>query len=423
MQKEAIIQSAANVLVQTYVRPEVVFTHGQGCTLYDSEGREYLDFAAGIAVNALGHADPELAQAVSEQAALLTHVSNLYHTASQVELAQRLVRNSFADRVFFCNSGTEANEAALKFARKYGRISDMGLGASENFHNPKSEIANPKSHIVAFSGGFHGRSMGALSVTYKSQYREPFAPLLPGVTFAPFNDLTAAEAAIDDQTCAVIVEPIQGEGGVNPAKFEFLPWLRQLCDRHNALLIFDEVQCGLGRSGKLWAHELYGVTPDIMTLAKPLANGLPIGAVLVTEKVAAAIGPGDHGSTFAGGPLVCRAANVVFDRVSQPEFLAEVAAKGQYLKEQLWQLPLGQIADVRGAGLLVGVELHQPAAPVIAAARARGLILISAGENVLRLAPPLIVERQHIDEAVQILRQTISDLGFEISEGLPNPKS
>lgn len=399
---EALMAADAQYILPTYKRADVLFTRGEGMYLYDSAGKQYLDFMSGIAVAALGHSDGEWATAVAQQATQLTHVSNLYYTAPQVELARKLIKSSFADKLFFCNSGTEANEAALKFARKWAKqeIGDRRL-ESDNFQSPISNLT--KTKIVAFSGGFHGRSMGALSVTYKAQYREPFAPLLPGITFAPFNDLVAAEAAVDDQTCAVIVEPIQGEGGVNPAKFEFLPWLRQLCDRHNALLIFDEVQCGLGRSGKLWAHELYGVTPDIMTLAKPLANGLPIGAVLVTEKVAAAISPGDHGSTFAGGPLVCAAANVVFDRVNRPEFLAEVAAKGKYLKERLWQLPLGQIADVRGAGLLVGVELNQPAAPVIARARQNGLILINAGENVLRLAPPLIAARRHIDEAISKL--------------------
>lgn len=390
MNKEQIISAEKQFVLQTYVRPEVLFTQGKGMYLYDSDGNQYLDFAAGIAVTALGHSDPEWVQVVSEQAGLLTHVSNLYHTEPHVQVARRLVENSFADRVFFCNSGTEANEAALKFARKWAKAQGS------------------KTKIVAFSGGFHGRSFGALSVTYKAQYREPFAPLLPGVTFVPFNDLAAAEQAIDDETCAVIVEPIQGEGGVHPAKFEFLPWLRQLCDRHNALLIFDEVQCGLGRSGKLWAHELYGVTPDIMTLAKPLAGGLPMGAALLTERVAAAIGPGDHGSTFAAGPLVARAATVVFDRISQPGFLADVAAKGQYLKEQLWQLSGNHITAVRGAGLLVGLELRQPAAPVIAAAREKGLIVIGAGENVLRLAPPLIVTREEIDTAVATLKEILS---------------
>ena len=393
MNKEQIISAEKQYVLQTYMRPEVVFTHGKGMYLYDTDGSEYLDFASGIAVTALGHSDPEWVQAVSEQAGLLTHVSNLYHTEPQVQLARRLVENSFADRVFFCNSGTEANEAAIKFARKW------------------TNTQGNKTKIVAFSGGFHGRSIGSLSVTYKAQYREPFAPLMPNVTFVPFNDLEAAAEAIDDQTCAVIVEPVQGEGGVNPSRFEFLPWLRQLCDQHNALLIFDEVQCGLGRSGKLWAHQLYGVTPDIMTLAKPLANGLPIGAVLLTERVAAVLKPGDHGSTFAAGPLVTRAAAVVFDRINQPAFLADVAAKGQYLKEQLWQLPGSQIAAVRGAGLLVGVELRQSAAPIIAAARAKGLIVINAGEVVLRLAPPLIVTRQEIDTAVAILKDVLEEIG------------
>ncbi|MCA9971661.1 MAG: aspartate aminotransferase family protein [Anaerolineales bacterium] len=270
------------------------------------------------------------------------------------------------------------------------------------------EQGGGKTKIVAFGGGFHGRTVGALSVTYKAQYRAPFAPLMPDVTFVPFNDLELAAEAIDDATCAVIVEPVQGEGGVHPARFEFLPWLREQCDRHGALLIFDEVQCGLGRSGRLWAHELYGVTPDIMTLAKPLAGGLPIGAVLVTEQVAAVMRPGDHGSTFAAGPLVCRAAAVVFDRINRPDFLAEVAANGTYLKEQLWQLPMDQIADVRGAGLLVGLELRQPAAPVVARARQQGLIVIVAGENVLRLAPALIVTRAEIDTAVAILRECLA---------------
>jgi acetylornithine/succinyldiaminopimelate/putrescine aminotransferase len=251
----------------------------------------------------------------ASQAAQLTHVSNLFHTAPQLELAQRLVENSFADRVFFANTGSEANEGAVKFARKW---------AKSHFHSNKTKI-------VAFSGGFHGRSIGALSLTYKEQYRAPFAPLMPGVTFVHFNDLEAARLAVDDDTCAVIVEPIQGEGGVNPATAEFLQGLRALCDNHHALLIFDEVQCGLGRTGQLWAHQNYAITPDIMTLAKPLAGGLPIGAILVTQAVADVIQPGDHGSTFAGGPLVCRAAQVVFDRINQPAFLQQVVANGLFI--------------------------------------------------------------------------------------------
>ncbi|RMG93044.1 MAG: aspartate aminotransferase family protein, partial [Chloroflexi bacterium] len=304
MNKNELIQAESDYLVSTYIRPPVVFTHGQGAYLYDSEGKVYLDFSSGIAVTALGHSDPEWVTAVTQQAATLTHVSNLYHTPPQIELAERLIRHSFADKLFYSNSGTEANEAALKFARKW---------ATHHF-GPQ------KTRFVAFTGGFHGRTFGSLSVTYKEKYRLPFAPLLPDVTFAEFNNLDSAAKAIDHQTCAVIVEPVQGEGGIRPATAEFLHGLKQLCQQHNALLIFDEVQCGLGRTGYLWAHEAYDVTPDIMTLAKPLAGGLPIGVALMTQAVADVVQPGDHGSTFAGGPLVCRAAQVVFDRINQPTF-------------------------------------------------------------------------------------------------------
>lgn len=392
MNKQEIIQAEANYVLHTYNRPDVVFTHGEGMVLFDSDGNKYLDFTSGIAVTALGHSDPDWVTAVSQQAAKLTHVSNLFHTAPQAQLAQKLVENSFADKVFFCNSGAEANEAALKFARKVGNIQHSG-----------------KTNIVAFTGGFHGRTMGSLSVTYKEKYREPFAPLVPGVTFVPFNDLAAAREAIDDDTCAVIVEPIQGEGGVNPATPDFLHGLRAACDAHNALLIFDEVQCGLGRTGQLWAHRQFGVTPDIMTLAKPLAGGLPIGATLVTQAVADVIKPGDHGSTFAAGPLVCAAANVVFDKVNQPTFLQAVQENGDYLKYRLQTLELEQIVEVRGQGLLVGVALNQPAAPIMTAARAKGVLILTAGEDVLRLAPPLIVNKGEIDTAVSTIATCIEE--------------
>ncbi|VAW34009.1 Acetylornithine aminotransferase [hydrothermal vent metagenome] len=388
MEAQEIIQTESAYVLQTYVRPDILFTYGEGVYLFDADGRKYLDFTSGIGVTALGHSDPDWVTAVSQQASKLTHVSNLFHTTPQTQLAQKLVENSFADKVFFCNSGAEANEAALKFARKFGKLA-AGNAA--------------KTKIVAFSGGFHGRTMGSLSVTHKAKYREPFAPLLPGITFAPFNDLAAARAAIDNETCAVIVEPIQGEGGVNPATPGFLQLLRTACNAHNALLIFDEVQCGLGRTGQLWAHRHFGVTPDMMTLAKPLAGGLPIGATLVTQKVADVIKPGDHGSTFAAGPLVCAAANVVFDKVSQLSFLKKVQENGAYLRHRLQGLELGQITEVRGQGLLVGVSLNQPAAPIMAAARAKGVLILTAGENVVRLAPPLIVGRDEIDTAVHTI--------------------
>ncbi len=379
-------------LVPTYTRSDRVFTHGEGSYLFDTAGNRYLDFASGIAVTALGHSDQMWIEAVKDQADQLVHVSNLYHTTPHVQLAQRLVENSFADRVFFCNSGSEANEAALKFARKWVRVA---IGVDN------------KTNIVAFEGSFHGRTMGALSVTARQQYRDPFAPLMPGVSFAPFNDLDAARKAIDSKTCAVIVEPVQGEGGVRVAEPGFLECLRDLCDQHQVILVFDEVQCGLGRTGYLWAHENYAVTPDIMTLAKPLAGGLPIGAVLVVEAVAATMQPGDHGSTFAAGPLVCRAGQAVFDRICPTKFLRTVRANGEYLQDCLRRLQSAGIVDVRGSGLLIGVEFNSAVKPIISAAADKGLLIINAGENVLRLCPPLIVTREQIDRAVEIIRECL----------------
>jgi len=400
MDTQSIITDESQYLMQTYRRADIVLARGDGVYLFDTDGRRYLDFMSGIAVAALGHADPDVTAAVAQQAATLTHVSNLFHTIPQVGLARRLVTHSFADRVFFTNSGAEAIEGALKFARKWAR----GRGPG-------------KHEIVAFSGSFHGRTMGALSVTYKAAYREPFAPLVPGVCFAPFNDLDAAAAVISDATCAVLVEPVQGEGGIHAATPAFLRGLRALCNQHGALLIFDEIQCGLGRTGRLWAHEAAGVTPDIMTLAKPLANGLPIGAILLTEDVAAAVGPGEHGSTFAGGPVVCRAGEVVFDRVSDPAFLAAVAANGEYLRERLRALASPLVVEVRGEGLLVGVELKTAVAPILAAARQRGLLVINAGDNTLRIAPPLIVTRDHIDAAVAILGECLVEEEKKLTQG------
>jgi len=392
---EEIINLEAKYVLQTYVRPEIVFTHGEGSYLFDSTGRRYLDFTSGIAVTALGHSDTQWVSAVCDQAGKLVHVSNLYHTVPHAQLAQRLVENSFAEKVYFCNSGAEANEAAFKFARKFAR---------ETSGNEK------KTRIVAFSGSFHGRTMGSLAATYKAHYREPFEPLMPGVVFAPFNDVEAAGKVIDDDVCAVIVEPVQGEGGVRPARAEFLQALCSLCDDHQALLIFDEVQCGLGRTGTLWAHEALGVTPDIMTLAKPLAGGLPIGATLVTQEVADVMQPGDHASTFAAGPLVCSAALVVFDRLNGPRFLENVLAQADYLQERLNTLQSDLIVEVRTAGLLVGIEMRAPVAPLIAAAREEGLLVINAGENVLRLAPPLIISPDEIDLAVSILQDVLDTI-------------
>lgn len=402
---QAIIEAEANYVLQTYVRPEVVFTHGNGAYLFDTDGNEYLDFTSGIAVTSLGHGNESWVTAVSHQATQLTHVSNLYHTAPHAMLAKRLVENSFADKVYFCNSGAEANEAAIKFARKVGKTRNK----KQKTENGKPKTSG-KTKVVAFTGSFHGRTMGALAVTYKDKYREPFLPVMPGAVFAIFNDLDSAVNAIDDETCAVIVEPIQGEGGVNPAAPGFLQGLRQLCDKYNALLIFDEVQVGLGRTGHLWGHEPFGVAPDIMTLAKPLAGGLPIGATLVTQKVADVMKPGDHASTFAAGPLVCAAANVVFDQVSQPQFLQQVRENGEYLKHKLNSLEDEHILEVRGAGMLVGVQMNTAVSPIIPAAREKGLLVINAGEDVLRLAPPLIVSKEQIDTAVSIIGSCLEEL-------------
>jgi len=397
MTTQHIIDLEAKYIVPTYRRPSFVLDRGEGVYLYDTEGRAYLDFASGIAVNALGYGDAELLGVLQAQSQKLWHVSNLYHTAPHVQLAQALCEHSFADRVFFCNSGGEAVEAALKFARKWARETH-GEG---------------KTEFVAFSGSFHGRTMGSLAVTAREKYRAPFAPLMPGVRFAPFNDVDAAVAAITPQTCATIVEPLQGEGGIHEASGEFLRALRRRCDEQGTLLIFDEVQCGVGRTGTLWAHEPSGVTPDIMTLAKPLGGGLPIGATLVTEAVAGVMQPGDHGSTFAAGPLVCAVAAALFERVRQPAFLAHVREVGGYLGERLLALAeeSSVVAEVRGRGLIWGLELTVPANEVVVAGFEAGLLTVPAGENVLRLIPPLVIEKAHVNALVERLEPILARMG------------
>eukprot|EP00798_Chlamydomonas_sp_ICE-L_P012969 gene12969-12790_t len=398
-----VMEEEKKYVLQTYGRIPVVMAHGQGARVWDTEGKEYIDLAAGIAVNALGHSDPRWLKAVTEQAAVLAHTSNLYHTVPQVELAKRLVENSFADKVFFCNSGTEANEGAIKFARKWARV-NAGIDA----YDPN---ATAPFELVSFSSSFHGRTMGALALTYKEQYKTPFLPVMPGAIMATFNDLESTKKAIKKGvTAAVFVEPVQGEGGIHPASKEFLQLLRKLCDEAGALLVFDEVQCGLGRTGKLWGYENFGVEPDIMTVAKPLAGGLPIGAVLMKQHVADAMKPGDHGSTFAGNPLVCHAACAVFDVVNEPSFLTAVGDKGERLKAALAKHMSGNkhVKDIRGSGLLVGVELDIPAGPVTEVAREMGVLLITAGAgNVLRMVPPLVLTNEDIDSAALIVAQAL----------------
>lgn len=380
-------------LAPTYKRAPFVLERGDGVCLFDTEGRRYLDLVAGIATVALGHADPAIADAIARQARVLGHVSNLYHSIPHVELARDLCEASFADKVFFCNSGAEANEAAMKFARRWA-----------------TESSADKTRLLAFSNAFHGRTMGALAATPREKYQAPFRPLMPGVEFATFNDLRSAEEIMDDDVCAILVEPVQGEGGIHVATPEFLSGLRALADRHNALLIFDEVQCGFGRTGKLWAYEHYGVTPDVMTLAKPLGGGLPMGATLMTDRVASAIHPGDHGTTFGANPIIARAAQVVLSRINDPAFLAHVAQVGDYFRDGLKHLGTSHIKDVRGKGLMIGVEMDIPANAVVDAGYQRGLIMVNAGENVLRFVPPLILNKGHVDETLLALKEIFDDL-------------
>ena len=395
MNSQQIIDAEKKYLAQTYTRPSFVLTRGEGVYVYDADGKKYLDCAAGIAVNALGYSDPQLIKAIQDAAAGLLHTSNLFYTESQVALAQALVEKSFADKVFFSNTGTEAMEGAMKFARKYH--AERGDANRKNF--------------VAFRGSFHGRTMGALAVTDSEKYQAPFRPLMPGVTFADFNDLDSTRAAITDETAAVIIEPVQGEGGIYPASDEFMHGLRAWCDERGALLIFDEIQCGLGRTGKLWAHEWSGVTPDIMTLAKPLAGGLPIGAFLMTDAVASAIHAGEHGTTFGGGPFITSVALSVFNRISDSKFLTHVNETGEYLMERLAEINSPHIKEVRGRGLMIGVEMDLDAAKIRDLGYTQGLLLIQAREKVVRFVPPLIMQKAHVDELVEKLSRVLAEVG------------
>jgi predicted acetylornithine/succinylornithine family transaminase len=378
------IEQTGKFVAQTYRRPNFTITRGEGMYVWDEDGNRYLDMVAGIAVMSLGHSDPQITQIIKEQAEQLVQVSNLYFTEPQARLAALLCEKSFADRVYFCNSGAEANEACLKFARKFAYMNN----------EPR------RKEYICFTGAFHGRTIGALSVTPKPQFQDPFRPLLEDVTALPLNDLEAVKAAISKKTCAIIVEPIQGEGGVNPADEAFIQGLRHLCDEHGALLIFDEIQTGVGRTGKLWAYEHFGVTPDLMSLAKPLASGLPIGAALMTERVHGALAVGDHGSTFAAGPLVCAVAEHVLTRISQPGFLAHVQEVSQYLMERLQEINSPHIQEIRGRGLMVGIGLDFPSMELVQAGYDAGLLLVGAGPDTLRFVPPLIIEESHVDVVV-----------------------
>ncbi|MCY3914797.1 MAG: acetylornithine/succinylornithine family transaminase [Chloroflexi bacterium] len=393
-----VIQKDKQFSVPVAGRPDFVLERGQGVTVFDADGKAYTDWVAGIAVNSLGYGDKELMEVVASQMSTgLIHVSGLYHTRALTDLAELLCANSFADKAYFCNSGAEANEGALKFARKLAYV---------------NERMN-KTKVVSFSKAFHGRTLGALSVTPTAKYQTPFKPMVPGAVVGEFDNVDSAKELIDQDTAAVIVEPIQGEGGINLASAEFLRALRQLCDEHEAVLIFDEIQCGLGRTGELWAHTSSGVSPDIMTLAKPLAGGLPIGAILVTEEVGSAMQPGDHGSTFSGGAVVMRAGEMVLKRVLSPGFLEHVKEVGEYLLERLAEINSPHITDVRGRGLMAAIELSVPPADIVAQGYEHGLLLVNSGPDAIRFIPPLIIEKQHVDELVEKLTHILGGIHDE----------
>jgi acetylornithine/N-succinyldiaminopimelate aminotransferase len=385
-----------DALLGVYRPADPLFARGEGSYLFDEEGRAYLDMTSGLGVNALGYGDAAFAEAVrGALEAGVAHTSNLFRTRPAAELAAWLAERSFAEKVFFCNSGAEANEGAVKFARRWA----MARGGAA------------KHEVVALSGGFHGRTAAALALTDRPAIRDPFAPLWPGVRYAPAGDAGALRAAVSgERTAAVIAEPVQAEGGVHVLSAEYLREMRQLCDEAGALLILDEVQVGLGRTGTLWAHETAGITPDLMTLAKPLAGGLPMGAVLVAGHVADALRPGDHGSTFGGGALVASAALAVCERLGDPDFLARVRHRAAVLGAELERVAAhrpDRVRAVRGAGLIRGVEISVPAADVVRAALEAGVLLCTAGENVVRFLPPLTASVDELRAAVDTFAEAL----------------
>ena len=379
--------------MQTYKRFPIVLAKGLGQKVWDENGKEYLDFVAGIAVCNLGHSHPGVTAAVAEQLEKLTHVSNLYYTEPQAQLAKLLVDNSFADKVFFCNSGAEANEAAIKLARKY---------AHENLGGNKFEL-------ITMKDSFHGRTMATITATGQEKFQFGFTPLLEGFTYVPFNDVSALEAAISEKTCGIMVEPIQGEGGVNIPDAQYLTKVRQICDRHKILLIVDEVQTGIGRTGKLFAYEHSGIRPDIMTLAKALGNGFPVGAMLATDKIARSFSPGNHASTFGGNPLAMAAANATVKIILQEDILNNCRKVGDYFQFQLKKLQQKHkiINEIRGKGLMIAVALSIEAGDIVNKCLQKGLLINSTGGKTLRFVPPLIITNQDVNCSIGILDEAM----------------
>ena len=394
MEKQQYIDRAEHALYKVYNRFPVVFDHGEGVKLYDTDGQEYLDFGAGIAVMGLGYSCDEVKNAVKEQMGKLPHISNLFYNEPAISAGEKLLAVSQMDKVFFTNSGTEAIEGALKIAKRYAYNKGMA----------------PDYEIIAMKHSFHGRSLGALSLTGNDHYQEPFAPLIPNIRFAEFNNLDSVKALFSDKTCAVIMETIQGEGGIYPATEEFIKGVRALCDEHDALLILDEIQCGMGRSGEMFAWQGYGVKPDVMTTAKALGNGTPVGAFLACGKAATAMVPGDHGTTYGGNPLVCAAANAVLDVFKEKNIVGHVKEVGAYLYEKLEELVAEYDCVIahRGKGLIQGLEFNSAVGPVVTnALLEQHLVLISAGANIIRFVPPLVIEQADVDEMVVRLKAAI----------------
>lgn len=390
-----LIEDSDRYLMRTYNRQPLVLRKGRGIKVWGTDGKEYLDFVGGIAVNVLGHCHPKVVIAIQKQAQRLLHVSNLYHIEPQIKLAKLLCTRSFADKVFFCNSGAEANEAAIKLTRKY---------AKEHYGQERFEI------ITALNS-FHGRTLATLTATGQEKFQKGFEPLMPGFRYVPFNDTDALQSAINKNTCAVMLEPIQGEGGVKVPSDDYLKNVREICDKNGLLLILDEVQTGMGRTGKLFAYEHYGITPDIMTLAKGLGGGVPIGAILATEKVAASFQPGSHASTFGGNPLVCAAAIATLETILEDGFIMDHCNRmGTYFIKRLSQLKNDypeKIVDIRGKGLIIALELTSDGTPIVKACLEKGILINCTAGNVLRFIPPLIVEEKDIDHLVDVLEEVL----------------
>jgi acetylornithine/N-succinyldiaminopimelate aminotransferase len=398
MPSDDLIAQSQQYLMNTYARQPVVFSKGRGTRLYDPEGKEYLDFVSGVAVNILGHCHPNVTVAIQKQAQRLVHVSNFYHNEPQVMLARWLVEHSFADKVFFCNSGAEANEAAIKLARKYGH----------DRYGPE------RSEIICMEQSFHGRSLATVTATGQPKYQRGFEPLVPGFLHVPFNDLNAVEKAITEKTAAVLLEPIQGEGGVQVADEEYLAGLRKLCDEKGLILMLDEIQTGVGRTGRLFAYEHWGIEPDIMTLAKGLGGGFPIGATLAKESIAQAFVPGSHASTFGGNPLACSAALATLDVLMEGNFLLDNCKRmGDYFVERLRFLKQRHacIRDIRGKGLLIGLELSIAGQPIVLDCLERGLLINCTMDRVLRFMPPLIIMKEEIDLLISTLDEILKKRG------------